>query len=104
MSKDENGTDHAYTYGPSTGQFLNPDPLNAGIPYAFGSDDPTGATDPSGEMLLQAPGSSGPSAVAPPPAQASQQAAYYHELAKETAPAPAPEAKAPSTSSGTRAP
>ncbi len=87
-------------YDPSTGQFLTPDPANSSIPYAFAGDDPTGATDSSGEMLLQAPGSSGTPAVAPPPAQASQQAAYYHELAKETAPAPAPEAKAPSTSSG----
>jgi RHS repeat-associated protein len=80
-------------YDPSTGQFLTPDPLNAEVPYAYAGDDPVNLSDPTGEMLTHAQGASGPSAVAPPPAALSEQPAYYHALAKETTPAPAPQAQ-----------
>ena len=92
-------------YDPSTGQFLSRDPDNTLVPYAYAVGDPINACDPTGEMLAHAPGSTGPVAVAPPPVQVSQQAVYYHALAKETTPTSAPQAQsapapAPSVSSG----
>jgi RHS repeat-associated protein len=84
-------------YDPSTAQFLTPDRLNALVPYQYTLGDPVNASDPSGEMITRGTvGSvSGPTAVAPPPA--TDQAAYYHQVDKETATRPAATAPAPST-------
>lgn len=89
-------------YDPSTGQFLTRDPLNPLVPYAYAVGDPVNASDPTGEMLTRGmvgSGISGPTTFAPPPA--TDQAAYYHRVTQETAPAPQVQsATAPAAAAG----